>query len=395
MASRQDGITQLYDLPQGGGPERLPQPEKTKDKVLLDERGLLDLPFLALTVLLVLIGVIMVFSASYARAYYLTGNSTYYFARQAIFAVAGIAGMLFVSRLNYQLWRSASFIILLVSVFFLMLVPIIGSTANGAKRWIEVAGIRFQPSELAKIAIIMTFSALISTYRDKMRTFRYGILPFGVIMVVLCGLVALERHFSCILIMLLLAAAMLFLGGVQLKWFALGGIAVGICMFFVRPVRTLLSPLLTVIRSTPVASFIILTLVMMKNAHIPTFITFLMVFPMLAGCTCNALGETDPTLLEAAEIYHVRGFARFCALYLPSIEPTLRSQALTALGFAWKAGVAAEVLCYPRDSIGLHLHDAKAHLETTDLFAYTLLVILVSLALEKCLRLLLSRGGAK
>ena len=223
MASRQDGVTQLYDLPQGGGPERLPQPEKTKDKVLLDERGLLDLPFLALTVLLVLIGVIMVFSASYARAYYLTGNSTYYFARQAIFAVAGIAGMLFVSRLNYQLWRSASFIILLVSVFFLMLVPIIGSTANGAKRWIEVAGIRFQPSELAKIAIIMTFSALISTYRDKMRTFRYGILPFVVIMVVLCGLVALERHFSCILIMLLLAAAMLFLGGVQLKWFALGG----------------------------------------------------------------------------------------------------------------------------------------------------------------------------
>ena len=231
MASRQDGVTQLYDLPQGGGPERLPQPEKTKDKVLLDERGLLDLPFLALTVLLVLIGVIMVFSASYARAYYLTGNSTYYFARQAIFAVAGIAGMLFVSRLNYQLWRSASFIILLVSVFFLMLVPIIGSTANGAKRWIEVAGIRFQPSELAKIAIIMTFSALISTYRDKMRTFRYGILPFVVIMVVLCGLVALERHFSCILIMLLLAAAMLFLGGVQLKWFALGGIAVGLFAF--------------------------------------------------------------------------------------------------------------------------------------------------------------------
>ena len=226
MASRQDGVTQLYDLPQGGGPERLPQPEKTKDKVLLDERGLLDLPFLALTVLLVLIGVIMVFSASYARAYYLTGNSTYYFARQAIFAVAGIAGMLFVSRLNYQLWRSASFIILLVSVFFLMLVP-----ANGAKRWIEVAGIRFQPSELAKIAIIMTFSALISTYRDKMRTFRYGILPFAVIMVVLCGLVALERHFSCILIMLLLAAAMLFLGGVQLKWFALGGIAVGLFAF--------------------------------------------------------------------------------------------------------------------------------------------------------------------
>ena len=231
MASRSDGITRLYEAPQAPEPERLPQPTKTKDKVLLDERGLLDLPFLALTVLLVLIGVVMVFSASYARAYYLTGNSTYYFARQAIFAVVGIGGMLFVSRLNYQLWRSASFIILAVSVVFLMLVPLIGSTANGAKRWIEVAGIRFQPSELAKIAIIMTFSAMISTYRDKMRTFRYGIAPFGAIMIVLCGLVALERHFSCILIMLLLAAAMLFLGGVQIKWFALGGAAVAVFMF--------------------------------------------------------------------------------------------------------------------------------------------------------------------
>ena len=116
MASRSDGITRLYEVPQVPEPERLPQPPKTKDKVLLDERGLLDLPFLALTVLLVLIGVVMVFSASYARAYYLKGNSTYYFARQAIFAVAGIGGMLFVSRLNYQLWRSASFIILGVSV---------------------------------------------------------------------------------------------------------------------------------------------------------------------------------------------------------------------------------------------------------------------------------------
>ena len=231
MASRSDGVTRLYEAPQAPEPERLPQPTKTKDKVLLDERGLLDLPFLALTVLLVLIGVVMVFSASYARAYYLTGNSTYYFARQAIFAVVGIGGMLFVSRLNYQLWRSASFIILAVSVVFLMLVPLIGSTANGAKRWIEVAGIRFQPSELAKIAIIMTFSAMISTYRDKMRTFRYGIAPFGAIMIVLCGLVALERHFSCILIMLLLAAAMLFLGGVQIKWFALGGAAVAMFMF--------------------------------------------------------------------------------------------------------------------------------------------------------------------
>lgn len=174
---------------------------------------------------------------------------------------------------------------------------------------------------------------------------------------------------------------------------ALGGIAVGVLMFFVRPIRTLLSPLLTVIRSTPVASFIILTLVMMKNTHIPTFITFLMVFPMLAGTACSALGETDAQLLEAARVYHINGFARFRALYLPSIAPQLRSQALNSLGFAWKAGVAAEVLCYPKNSVGLYLHDAKAHLETVDLFAYTLLIVFVSLLLEKLLRLLLGKGA--
>ena len=208
--------------------ERLPQPKQPKDRVILDERGLLDLPFLALTVLLVMIGVIMMFSASYARAYQETGKSTYYFARQAIFAVAGIGVMLFISRLNYQMWRFASFIVLGVSVFFLLLVPFIGEASHGAKRWITVAGIRFQPSELAKVAIVMSFASLMSIYREKMQTFRYGILPFAVILLVLSGLVALERHFSCILIMLALGAVMMFLGGVRLRWFVAGGVLVGI-----------------------------------------------------------------------------------------------------------------------------------------------------------------------
>ena len=88
--------------------ERLPQPEETRqprEKIVLDERGMLDMPFLVLTVLLVLIGVIMMFSASYASAYAKEGSSTYYFARQGLFALVGIGGMLFVSRVNYQLWR--------------------------------------------------------------------------------------------------------------------------------------------------------------------------------------------------------------------------------------------------------------------------------------------------
>ena len=101
-----------------------PQPER-KSSVVLDERGLLDVPFLVLTVLLVIIGVVMMFSASYARAYYKEQNSTYYFARQALFALVGIGMMLFVSRLNYQMWRGLSVFILAGAIFFLILVGII------------------------------------------------------------------------------------------------------------------------------------------------------------------------------------------------------------------------------------------------------------------------------
>ena len=198
---------------------------------MMDERGLLDLPFLVLVVLLVTIGVIMVFSSSYARAYFKEGNSTYYFARQAIFAVLGIGGMLFVSRINYQLWRSVSFLVLAGTIFFLLLVPIFGTEEGGAKRWIWIGFTSFQPSELAKVAIVMTFATLMSTYREKMQTFRYGVVPFALILLVICGLVALEKHFSCILILLTIGASMMFLGGTDLKWFGYGAIAVGVFAF--------------------------------------------------------------------------------------------------------------------------------------------------------------------
>ena len=206
--------------------ERLPVRRNKDGSVMMDERGLLDLPFLVLVVLLVTIGVIMVFSSSYARAYFKEGNSTYYFARQAIFAVLGIGGMLFVSRINYQLWRSVSFIVLAVTVFFLLLVPIFGTEEGGAKRWIWIGFTSFQPSELAKVAIVLTFATLMSTYREKMQTFRYGVVPFALI-----RLVALEKHFSCILILLTIGASMMFLGGTDLKWFGYGAIAVGVFAF--------------------------------------------------------------------------------------------------------------------------------------------------------------------
>lgn len=213
------------------GRERLPQPEEKKPNVILDERGLLDLPFLALTVLLVIIGTIMMFSASYARAYQQTGNSTYFFARQCLFAIVGIAGMLFVSRINYQIWRGLSIGILIASAFFLLLVPFIGTTVNGAKRWLGFGEtFSFQPSELAKIAVIMFFASLLSQKKGNLKSIK-DLLPYAVVLIVICGLIALERHFSCVLIVLGLGAIMLFLGGTDLKWFLFGGGAVGIFGF--------------------------------------------------------------------------------------------------------------------------------------------------------------------
>ena len=202
--------------------ERLPDPQTGRRRVILDERGLLDVPFLVLTVLLVLIGVLMMFSASYARAYSAEGKATYYFARQAVFAIVGIGIMLFFSTWNYQIWRSVSFFILAAAIVFLLLVPLIGIEENGAKRWIYLGFTSFQPSEVAKLGIVLTFSSMISYYRERMQSFREGILPFVVILAVVCGLLVLEPHLSAIIIILGVSAAMLFLGGVKLRWFALG-----------------------------------------------------------------------------------------------------------------------------------------------------------------------------
>ena len=201
-----------------------PEHLQTREKIILDERGILDLPFLILTVLLVAIGVVMMFSASYARAYSETGNSTAYFVRQGGFSLLGIAIMWVVSRVNYQLWRSLSVPILAGSVVLLILVPLIGTEEGGATRWINLFGISFQPSEIAKLAVVLTFSAMISVYRERMQTFRYGVLPFAVILVVIAGLLALEPHLSATLIILATGAVLMFLGGTKLRWFALGAV---------------------------------------------------------------------------------------------------------------------------------------------------------------------------
>ena len=187
--------------------------------------------------LLLAAGVIMVLSASYPRAWYdpghvTGGNAVYYFARQLVFALLGIAAMLLASRLPMQLYRRGAFPFLALTLVLLMLVPLIGVKANGSRRWLGVGGLTLQPSELAKLAVILSFSALICRFRARMRTFRYGILPFAAVLGAIIGLLVLEPHFSASIIILAIGAVMLFLGGVRLIWFggAFGAAGAGIAV---------------------------------------------------------------------------------------------------------------------------------------------------------------------
>lgn len=198
------------------------QPERLQEPA--NESGLMDVPFLILVLLLVGIGLIMMFSASYARAANEAhGNPAFYFVRQAFFAVCGIGAMWVLSTWNYQVWRSFSFVILGVSILFLMAVPLIGDSGGGATRWIQVGPIRFQPSELAKIGMVLTFATLMSAWKDRMHTFRYGVVPFVGIMGVIAVLLYLQPHLSATMIIMFVGVTMMFLGGTRIKWLLMGG----------------------------------------------------------------------------------------------------------------------------------------------------------------------------
>ena len=204
-----------------------------EQKVIVDERGMLDVPYLVLSLLLVAIGLVMLFSASYASAINDGLAPTHYFIRQGCFAVVGVVVMLLISRVNYQVWRFLAFWVLGGAILLLIAVAIpgIGVSHNGARRWIRI-GVEFQPSEFAKLGVVLTFAAVMSVYRDKMKTFRYGVLPFAAILVVIAVLLYLEPHMSATVIILMVGAIMMFLGGTRLRWFALGA-AAGVLLVFV------------------------------------------------------------------------------------------------------------------------------------------------------------------
>ena len=155
--------------------------------------------------------------------------------------------------------------------------------------------------------------------------------------------------------------------------------------------EALLTPLRSVIKATPVTSFILLALLWLNSGTVPLFISFLMVLPMVWASVLTGILQTDQQLLEMATVFRFGRVKTLVHVYIPSVLPGFLTACTTAMGFAWKSGVAAEILAQPKRSVGYMLYASKLQLETVDLFAWTLLVILLSMLLEKALVNLLRR----
>lgn len=155
-------------------------------------------------------------------------------------------------------------------------------------------------------------------------------------------------------------------------------------------IRQLLAPLVLTIKAIPVASFIILVLIWVPSKNLSVLISFLMVFPIIYTNVLNGIEATNKELLEMAEVFKVSGIKRIRYIYVSEVLPFFRTGCIVALGLCWKAGIATEVIGIPKNSIGEHLYNAKVYLDTPDLFAWTLVIVIVSLVFEKLFLGLLS-----
>lgn len=149
-----------------------------------------------------------------------------------------------------------------------------------------------------------------------------------------------------------------------------------------RWVRELLAPLAAAVKAVPVASFIILALVWLNSSQLPLFIAGLMVFPTVYLNVLEGIGQADPKLLEMARVFRVPPGRQALGIYLPAVLPYFRSACSVGLGMCWKAGVAAEVIGLPRGSLGERLYTAKVYFQTADLFAWTAVIVAVSMVFE-------------
>lgn len=170
------------------------------------------------------------------------------------------------------------------------------------------------------------------------------------------------------------------------------GILSAVCACRFSFVEVILNPLINVMKSTPVASFIILCLVWIPSRNLSVFISFVMVLPVIYTNILEGIRHTDDQLLEMAAVFRVSPVKKILYIYLSQILPYLLTACRLSLGMCWKAGVAAEVIGVPKGSIGEKLYNAKIYLNTPDLFAWTIVIILISFVFEKCFLAVLKKA---
>lgn len=215
-----------------------PAPKISKDlrrKWLYTKSGF-DIPFLVILLLVLAVGLVCLYSASYAYAYkWEDGDSYFYISKQIKFALGGLVVLLVVSCFNYEKWHYAAIPLLGLSVILLVVVLVLPSE-SGVHRWIRFAGMQFQPSEIAKFSLILLFAHLISLNHKRMQTFKSGFLPFILVLGVVCGLVFLEPHLSGTVLLMAIGLIMMYVGGTRkafLITLVLAGVAVVFFMVFV------------------------------------------------------------------------------------------------------------------------------------------------------------------
>lgn len=216
-------------IPKSAAREPIIEPRK--------KRGKIDITFLVILLIILTFGLVMLFSASYAYAFYNRGDSFYFIKRQLVFAVIGVAALLAISQVNYKILQKYSLLLFAGSVALLVVVLFMRDS-SGFARWIYIGNLfSFQPSEIAKFALIVLFAHFAATNSDKMKTFRYGVIPFALCLGLVAGLVILERHLSGTIIIGAIGVAMMWFGGTHIKYFGfmVALIAAGVVVILIIP----------------------------------------------------------------------------------------------------------------------------------------------------------------
>lgn len=188
--------------------------------------GRLDITFLSLVLILLTIGLVMLFSASYAYSLAYYDNSYKFITRQAAFGAVGVVAMLFFSKIDYHIWRKFAWIIYAATIIMLGALLILPPMVSGmdVKRWLVIGPINFQPSEVAKFAIVLLFSSLIAANYKQMKSFKF-VFFLVVLLGLTCGLVVLEPHLSATVLIFAIGVILLIVGGIQKRYIVAGGVA--------------------------------------------------------------------------------------------------------------------------------------------------------------------------